>query len=72
MRRQDLNRREHIETGAVYAFRTEPFLEHENRFFGEVALHVMPRERWCEIDEPDDLGIAEALAQYQHSRAEDW
>jgi CMP-N-acetylneuraminic acid synthetase len=68
-RRQDFREREYIETGSVYAFRTESFLKRGERFFGKIALHVIPRERWCEIDEPSDLDIAEALALYQDRRS---
>ena len=68
LRRQDLHHREFIETGSVYVFRTESFLKQGKRFFGKIAFHVIPRERWCEIDEPSDLRIAEALALYQDRR----
>jgi len=50
-----------LETGAVYAMRTQGFRAAKHRFFGKTALYVMPRERCLEIDEPGDLLVAEAL-----------
>ncbi len=48
-----------LETGAVYVMRTEGFRRARHRFFGKTVLHVIPRERCLEIDEPGDLAIAE-------------
>lgn len=59
-RRQD-RRAEFVETGAVYAMRTAGFRAARHRFFGKVALHVAPRSRWLEVDEPGDLQVAAAL-----------
>jgi CMP-N-acetylneuraminic acid synthetase len=47
------------ETGAVYVLRTEGFLAARHRFFGRTVFHVMPVERSLEIDDPEDLRIAE-------------
>lgn len=52
---------EYIETGAVYVLKTAGFLAARHRFFGQTAFHVTPRNRCMEIDEPDDLFMAEAL-----------
>jgi YrbI family 3-deoxy-D-manno-octulosonate 8-phosphate phosphatase len=52
---------EFIETGAVYVLKTSGFLAARHRFFGQTAFHVTPRNRCMEIDEPDDLFMAEAL-----------
>jgi YrbI family 3-deoxy-D-manno-octulosonate 8-phosphate phosphatase len=52
---------EFIETGAVYVLHTAGFLAARHRFFGQTAFHVTPRSRCMEIDEPDDLFMAEAL-----------
>jgi N-acylneuraminate cytidylyltransferase len=60
-RRQDLPP-EHHETGAAYAFRVDGFRTHQHRFFGRVDAHLVPRARAIEIDEPDDLALARALA----------
>jgi N-acylneuraminate cytidylyltransferase len=49
------------ETGAVYVMRTRGFLDAKHRFFGKIAMYMMPTERCIEIDEPVDLQIAEAL-----------
>jgi len=60
-RRQDLPCR-FLETGSVYAFRTEGFRSVHQRFFGRVVLYEIPRERCWEIDDESDLLVAEALA----------
>ncbi len=50
-----------LETGAVYVMRAEGFREAKHRFFGKIAMYVMPPERCLEIDEPIDFSIAEEL-----------
>jgi len=50
-----------LETGAVYAMRTKGFKQAKHRFFGKIAMHVMPPERCLEIDDPKDFLIAEVL-----------
>jgi N-acylneuraminate cytidylyltransferase len=60
-RRQDLAA-EYLETGAAYAFRVEGFRANQHRFFGRVDAHLVPRARAIEVDEPDDLALARALA----------
>ena len=59
-RRQD-REAEYVETGAVYVMKTEGLKASGHRFFGSIAMHVMPRERVWEIDEPTDLVVARAL-----------
>ena len=60
LRRQD-RKPQYIETGAVYVMKTNGFLESKHRFFGKTVLSVMPPERVKEIDEPNDLVIAEIM-----------
>ncbi|ARU17041.1 acylneuraminate cytidylyltransferase [Croceicoccus marinus] len=50
---------EFVETGAVYAMRTDGFRQAKFRFFGKTAMHEIPVEHWQEIDEPADFRIAE-------------
>lgn len=50
-----------LETGAVYVFRVQEFLEKKHRFFGKTSMYLMPRERCFEIDDPIDMKIAEVL-----------
>jgi len=57
---------QYIETGAVYAMRTEGFFKAKHRFFGKTAIYVMPAERRLEIDEPVDFEIAEVIIRKQH------
>lgn len=60
-RRQD-RPPEYLETGGAYAFRTDGFLRHRHRFFGRVGLHEVDPSRVLEVDSPDDLQRARALA----------
>ena len=50
-----------MENGAVYAMKTEAFLDSGSRFCGYTNTYVMPKERSIEVDDPHDLVIAEAL-----------
>jgi YrbI family 3-deoxy-D-manno-octulosonate 8-phosphate phosphatase len=60
LRRQDMAP-EFAENGAIYAMRTEGFLEARHRFFGKTVMHVMPEDRSWEIDSHTDFQIAEVL-----------
>lgn len=53
---------EYLETGAVYAMRTEGFLEAGHRFFGTIRVIETDPARVLEIDEPSDLERARLLA----------
>ena len=44
-----------LETGAVYIMKAKGFLEAKNRFFGKMVYSMMPRQRYLEIDELEDL-----------------
>jgi len=63
-RRQDRDE-QFVETGAVYAMKTAGFRLAGHRFFGRIAMHVMPRERVWEIDDPSDLVVARALLEHR-------
>ena len=52
---------EYLEAGAVYAMRVAGFRSARHRFFGKVGIYVMPLSRCFEVDDPDDLRVAEAL-----------
>ena len=60
LRRQDLPL-QYQETGAVYAMKTEGFLKEKNRFFGEIATHIIPVYRSLEINDFYEFQIAEFL-----------
>mgnify|MGYP003951463909 CR=1 FL=1 len=66
-RRQDRHP-QYVETGAVYVMRTPGFQVSKHRFFGEIALHVMPRDRVWEIDDASDFVVARALLQARCAR----
>jgi YrbI family 3-deoxy-D-manno-octulosonate 8-phosphate phosphatase len=60
-RRQD-REPEFLETGAVYGMRVAGLREHRHRFFGRVQLVEVPATHTVEIDEPNDLLLARAIA----------
>lgn len=60
-RRQD-RPQDLLETGAAYAMRAPGFREARHRFFGRTALVRTDPAKVLEIDEPDDLARARALA----------
>lgn len=64
LRRQD-RQEQFLETGAVYAMRVVGFQKAKHRFFGKLAVHVTPRERFRDIDELVDLDIADLLLRKQ-------
>ena len=49
------------ETGALYAMNVEQFKENGHRFFGRIGMYEVPAERSMEIDEPEDLRLANVL-----------
>ncbi|MCW5951020.1 MAG: acylneuraminate cytidylyltransferase [Propionibacteriaceae bacterium] len=51
-----------LETGAAYAMRGSEFWTKRRRFFGEIRAVPTDPERVLEIDEPEDLERARALA----------
>jgi N-acylneuraminate cytidylyltransferase len=60
-RRQD--REPHYqETGAFYVMRVPGFLEARHRFFGRVGIEQVPEASAIEIDTPEELTTARALA----------
>jgi len=54
--------REFLENGAVYAMRTTGLRAHGHRFFGRIEVVEVPASHCLEIDDPDDLALARALA----------
>jgi N-acylneuraminate cytidylyltransferase len=58
-RRQD-REPEYVETGAVYAMRTEGLRSARHRFFGTIGLFEVPAQRAFEVDDVGDLAIADA------------
>ncbi|WP_229788248.1 N-acetylneuraminate synthase family protein [Thermopolyspora flexuosa] len=62
-RRQD-REPQYRETGAFYVMRADGFLAHGHRFFGRVAVQPVPARHAIEIDTPEDLEMARALAPF--------
>jgi N-acylneuraminate cytidylyltransferase len=52
---------EYKETGALYAMNIEQFRKIGHRFFGQIGMYEVPSERSMEIDEPEDLRLANIL-----------
>jgi len=50
-----------LEAGSVYAFRTAGFRAARHRFFGRIELYEIPPERVLDIDEPEDLALADQI-----------
>ncbi|GGO23225.1 hypothetical protein GCM10010116_46850 [Microbispora rosea subsp. aerata] len=62
-RRQDRDPH-YRETGAFYVMRAGGLRERGHRFFGRVAVQPVPARHAVEIDTPEDLEIARALAPF--------
>jgi len=60
-RRQELTNQEFFENGAAYFMDIAGFLQCRHRFFGRIGYVTMPRRRSIEIDDPDDLLLAEQI-----------
>ena len=67
-RRQDI-KPQYIETGGVYVMRTAGFLAARHRFFGKIAMHVVPEHGAIEVDNAADLVVAESLLRSGQSSA---
>lgn len=70
-RRQD-RKQEYRETGAFYVMAWDGFLAHRHRFFGRVGLQEVAPVTAIEIDEPQDVEIARALAPIADPGSFDW
>jgi len=53
---------EYRETGALYAFHSKGFESAKHRFFGKIGMFSVPNNRSMEIDNPDDLVLANQLS----------
>jgi len=60
-RRQD-REPHYLETGAFYAFDAVGFRRFQHRFFGQVGIVEVPESSAVEIDDEQQLALAEALA----------
>ena len=52
---------EYKETGALYAMNIDQFRKCGHRFFGRIGMYEVPVDRSLEIDEPEDLRLANTL-----------
>lgn len=60
-RRQD-REPHYLETGAFYAFTVDGFRRAGHRFFGRIGIVEVPERTAIEIDSPQQLALADALA----------
>jgi N-acylneuraminate cytidylyltransferase len=63
-RRQD-REPQYVETGAFYVMRVEGFRAAAFRFFGRIGIAVTDERHSLEIDTPDQLALADALARQE-------
>ena len=49
------------ETGALYAMNIDQFRKSGHRFFGRIGMYEIPVDRSMEIDDPEDLRLANTL-----------
>jgi len=70
LRRQD-RRPDLRETGAFYVMRTQGFRRYRHRFFGLVSAVPVDPATAIEIDTPDDLELARAIAGWVDARTHD-
>lgn len=68
-RRQD-REPHYLETGAFYAFRADGFRDYGHRFFGRIAIIEVPERTAIEIDDEDQLAVAQTIAPLVDSRPE--
>jgi N-acylneuraminate cytidylyltransferase len=55
------------ETGALYAMNIDQFRKSGHRFFGRIGMYEVPADRSMEIDEPEDLQLANTLETQEKS-----
>lgn len=58
--RQD-RKSQYVENGSFYLFRAGGLRVNHNRLHGKIGVYPMPKWSLAEIDEPDDLQLAEAV-----------
>jgi len=67
-RRQD-REPQYVETGAFYVMRVDGFRAARFRFFGRIGIAVTDERHSIEIDTPDQLALADALARAESAPA---
>jgi N-acylneuraminate cytidylyltransferase len=58
--RQELKNK-YLENGSFYILNTNKFIKSKKRHFGKIGVYEMPKHKSFQIDEPNDLRIAESL-----------
>jgi len=60
-RRQEIDQ-QFLESGSIYVFKSKEFLKYKNRFFGNIVVYKIPNRRSLEIDDKDDLSLADLMS----------
>jgi N-acylneuraminate cytidylyltransferase len=63
-RRQDISNC-FLENGAFYIINTDGFIKYKHRFFGKIEMFEMSSINTCDIDEPQDLKIANLMLKFK-------
>ena len=58
---QDKNSKTYLENGSFYIFNVKKFLKYNCRLFGKIGTYKIDSYKSIQVDEPDDLKIADAL-----------
>ena len=56
------NERLYRKRRSIYVFKSNEFLKYKNRFFGNIAVYTIPDNRSLEIDDKDDLSLADLMS----------
>ena len=51
----------YLENGSFYVFNVKKFLKYNCRLFGKIGTYKIDSYKSIQVDEPDDLKIADAL-----------
>ena len=50
-----------IENGSIYIFKTDGFMKSKCRLFGKIGFHLMKKEHSFQIDEKEDVKLIKKL-----------
>jgi N-acylneuraminate cytidylyltransferase len=51
----------YVECGSVFVMCVRGFRQYRHRFFGKTSMCVVPRERYCDINDHSDVALAEVM-----------
>lgn len=50
-------RKQYIENGSIYVFRTSGFIKSKCRLFGKIGIHLMSKKNSLQLDDMEDLNL---------------